>query len=402
MKKLIVIMVALFLTVGLFAQRGQHRMNLEQLKTDLNLSDAQVQKLEASKAAQKTKLEAIRNNENLDRSAKFKAMKEIREAQKGNLEEVLTEAQNNKLKAMRETKMADRKANKAKHRVAQKELHKKMKAYKEENIKPAMLEKRLAFENEIAAQDKVQIDRLRLLSAEIKSEHKGKMKSKKEGFKKEKEDKARRGKRGMKGRKGGKKHHKKGQGFLKQLKAKDEAAYNSAIALSSKYGERITAIHESMEAQHKTWKEDMKEIKLESVPAERKNKHKERAEKRKERKGDRKHKPEGDRLAAKRLAFLLMPLEMQQTRGNISAPKLKTYPNPTSGNNTLEFEVRQSGNVKIDLFSIDGKLIRTVMDENLESGDHKISVDLSRLENKMYYYNITDKTGTYTQKVVVR
>ncbi len=394
MKKLNVILAIMMITMSVFAQKGHHRMDLDKMKTELNLSDEQVEALEANRAEIKQKMEAIRNDAQLDHKAKKEAIKALHESKKGSLEAILTEDQQAKMLTHRKAKHAERQAKKEEHRAARKQTHAELKSYRQQNIQPVMQQKRLDFDKKIAAADKVEIEKLRLISADLKAEMKEKMKRRKN--KKSAEEG-----RGKIGKHHARRSHKKGHRFLALLKEKDEATYNSAIALAEKYGEAIDDMHQSMESQRQAWNEDMKEIKLQKMSEEKRAKIEEKIAKRKE-KQEEKPKLNGEKLVAKRLGFLLMPLEAQNASGHINAPRLNTYPNPTDGRNTLEFEVRQPGNVKIDLFSIDGKYIRTVLDENLQSGEHKIDLDLSSLENKMYYYNITDKTGTYTKKVIVK
>jgi hypothetical protein len=76
------------------SQRSENRKpDYEKLKTDLGLTNAQVDSLKAFDITFKKKLDELRNNSTLKEEDKKVKMKELHEAKKANMKKVLTEEQ---------------------------------------------------------------------------------------------------------------------------------------------------------------------------------------------------------------------------------------------------------------------------------------------------------------------
>ena len=79
----------------------------------------------------------------------------------------------------------------------------------------------------------------------------------------------------------------------------------------------------------------------------------------------------------------------KQAKSEVIQPEidfsLQVYPNPTSGNITINYEVVKRGNVQIDLFDIKGILVKSlVSQQNQYEGKYIIPTDLSDLTNGIY------------------
>lgn len=64
-------------------------------------------------------------------------------------------------------------------------------------------------------------------------------------------------------------------------------------------------------------------------------------------------------------------------------------PNPTTGAVTLPMQLDGPARVRVDLFDLQGKRIRTISDRIEEGGDRMMTVDLSDLQNGCYVLSIT-------------
>ena len=64
------------------------------------------------------------------------------------------------------------------------------------------------------------------------------------------------------------------------------------------------------------------------------------------------------------------------------------YPNPSDGYSNLDFSLPAPGQTSIILYSILGKPVKEVLNENLQSGWHHFRVDLSDLEAGIYFYRM--------------
>ncbi len=90
-------------------------------------------------------------------------------------------------------------------------------------------------------------------------------------------------------------------------------------------------------------------------------------------------------------------------RGKLAAPSIQMYPNPSNGITNVEFNVPVSGKVVIDVYTIDGQLIRNLYNANAnENVDYKVPFDGRNLPNGMYMVKIATSTGdVYVEKLIL-
>lgn len=65
------------------------------------------------------------------------------------------------------------------------------------------------------------------------------------------------------------------------------------------------------------------------------------------------------------------------------------YPNPGKEVSYISFHLLQSTRVQLQLLSVDGKLTKTVVSENLQTGSHQIPVNTKELSNGTYFVRAT-------------
>lgn len=85
------------------------------------------------------------------------------------------------------------------------------------------------------------------------------------------------------------------------------------------------------------------------------------------------------------------------TQYSLSQPE----PNPSNSNSLIEFGVGLDGQTNIVIYNSIGQLVKTIMDDNLKSGNYKINIDLSDLSSGVYY--IIMKSGPFieTKQLVI-
>jgi hypothetical protein len=64
--------------------------------------------------------------------------------------------------------------------------------------------------------------------------------------------------------------------------------------------------------------------------------------------------------------------------------KLKTYPNPTNNSTTLAFNLAKGGSVQAYVYSITGRLIKTVSDDYMSAGENTLFIDGDDIPNGTY------------------
>jgi hypothetical protein len=84
--------------------------------------------------------------------------------------------------------------------------------------------------------------------------------------------------------------------------------------------------------------------------------------------------------------------KFQMTRGVI----MQVYPNPAYDKLNLEYINPISGTIKLELLTITGEHIQDIMNSKVESGIHKLSIDISKLVNGIYLVKLYTKSNIST------
>jgi hypothetical protein len=74
----------------------------------------------------------------------------------------------------------------------------------------------------------------------------------------------------------------------------------------------------------------------------------------------------------------------------------KVYPNPAPSGFTVEVNLPQSSNVKLDLYTSQGQYVTTLHNDFLVKGTHQLPRSRGTILNGVYYLKITTKSATKT------
>ena len=77
------------------------------------------------------------------------------------------------------------------------------------------------------------------------------------------------------------------------------------------------------------------------------------------------------------------------------------YPNPTSGELTLEFDNPVAGEVEFSVVDFSGKMLFNLK-HNLTKGTQKVDLDLRELNDGLYLININSNGASFSKKMVVK
>jgi len=64
----------------------------------------------------------------------------------------------------------------------------------------------------------------------------------------------------------------------------------------------------------------------------------------------------------------------------------QNYPNPFNSTTTIRFQIRQSGNVEIIVYSLDGRLVDTLVDKQMPAGEISITWEANDFATGIYFY----------------
>ncbi|MFL2994277.1 MAG: T9SS type A sorting domain-containing protein [Candidatus Neomarinimicrobiota bacterium] len=88
---------------------------------------------------------------------------------------------------------------------------------------------------------------------------------------------------------------------------------------------------------------------------------------------------------------------------NSSIPEVfvlhNSYPNPFNPTTKIPFSIKESQNIKISIFNINGKLIQNISNQYFESGNHYVKFSSKKLSSGIYFIMLNHKNGIETQKI---
>lgn len=79
----------------------------------------------------------------------------------------------------------------------------------------------------------------------------------------------------------------------------------------------------------------------------------------------------------------------------------QNYPNPFNPTTTISFVLSKANKVTLQVFSIQGKLVRTLINKNYSSGSHTVTFDASNLASGVYVYRLTAGGNVQTKTMTL-
>jgi hypothetical protein len=81
----------------------------------------------------------------------------------------------------------------------------------------------------------------------------------------------------------------------------------------------------------------------------------------------------------------------------------QNYPNPFNPATNIRFELHQAGGVVLKVFDVLGRTVATIVDENLEAGEHVREFSAKNLSSGVYWYRLeVGGRGAARRMIVIR
>ncbi len=98
--------------------------------------------------------------------------------------------------------------------------------------------------------------------------------------------------------------------------------------------------------------------------------------------------------------------EMVEFVSQIPIKFLKNYPNPFNPKTTILFEIAEKGKTEVDIFNIKGQKVKTLLNENIEAGNHSIfwngkNDNGQQVASGMYFYKVSVNGNQKTNKMLM-
>lgn len=79
----------------------------------------------------------------------------------------------------------------------------------------------------------------------------------------------------------------------------------------------------------------------------------------------------------------------------------QNYPNPFNSNTIIRFGITEPAPVKLEIFTLQGQLVTTLVDQNLGPGWHTARLDASRLTSGTYMYRLRVDDQVFSKKLIL-
>jgi hypothetical protein len=79
----------------------------------------------------------------------------------------------------------------------------------------------------------------------------------------------------------------------------------------------------------------------------------------------------------------------------------QNYPNPFNPKTTIRFSIPKTSYIELKVYDVLGREVKTLVNENLNTGNHKVDFDGSKLESGTYFYRLIAGDFIKTKKMML-
>jgi hypothetical protein len=79
----------------------------------------------------------------------------------------------------------------------------------------------------------------------------------------------------------------------------------------------------------------------------------------------------------------------------------QNYPNPFSGETTISYSVSQPSRIRLEIFTMDGRLLRQVFDKPHQPGEYRWKWEAVDLDPGIYFYRMQSSEGDNIRKMML-
>ena len=77
------------------------------------------------------------------------------------------------------------------------------------------------------------------------------------------------------------------------------------------------------------------------------------------------------------------------------------YPNPFRNQTRIRFNASAATNVRLEVFDVQGKRVRVLLDAAVQAGQQEVSFHADGLPSGTYFYRLTTNGGVQTKSMVL-
>ncbi len=100
------------------------------------------------------------------------------------------------------------------------------------------------------------------------------------------------------------------------------------------------------------------------------------------------------------IARLVFDASLNTVENTTLAEVSEIYPNPTTGEAKISYNLDNASNVSVKVVDITGKVVYTVANENKAAGKHTLNIDATSFNSGVYYVTISTNESQVTKKLI--
>ncbi len=99
----------------------------------------------------------------------------------------------------------------------------------------------------------------------------------------------------------------------------------------------------------------------------------------------------------------ILPQVVTGTSSNTNSNKFTVYPNPFIGNTTIEYDLQNDAEVRLEIFDVVGKKIESLIDLRQQLGNHKYTLNApdKKLKVGVYFVTLMVNGNSQTKRVII-
>jgi hypothetical protein len=78
---------------------------------------------------------------------------------------------------------------------------------------------------------------------------------------------------------------------------------------------------------------------------------------------------------------------------------VQNYPNPFNAETNISFSLAEAGNVSLKVYDITGRLVTTLVEGQMDAGEHVVSWDASSVSSGVYFYKLATADYSATKSM---
>lgn len=79
----------------------------------------------------------------------------------------------------------------------------------------------------------------------------------------------------------------------------------------------------------------------------------------------------------------------------------QNYPNPFNPQTTIKFAAAKDGNIKLNVFDVSGKLVKSLVNQRVIVGNYSVDFDASGFSSGIYFYTLETEGFKETKKMIL-